>query len=200
MINVKQKLGQIVGMAFCAVSGSAYAASEGEAAGLPQLDISTWPNQLLWLVVTFAVGYLLVARVIAPRIGSVLDQRERTIYQDIQSAKEAESEAAAMQADYEASLEEARNKAAEAANKAMTEAKKAAEEAEAELSAKLAKKTKSAEAKLAKMRDEALASINDVATEVTQDTVKAVTGLKISKADATKSVNKLAKIVAGQEA
>jgi F-type H+-transporting ATPase subunit b len=82
----------------------------------------------------------------------------------------------------------------------MSEAKENAEAAEAELTAKLAKKTKTAETKLAKIRDEALASINDVASEVTQDAVLAVTGMKVTKAEATKSVSKLTKAGAGREA
>ena len=175
-------------------------AAGGETAGLPQLDITTWPNQLFWLVVTFGIGYIIMSRMITPRIGNVLEQRGRTIQDDLNRAKEAEAEAQTMKAEFEASLDDARTKAADAAQKAMSEAKAKAEESEAELSAKLAKKTKAAEAKLAKIRDEALANINEVASEVTQDAVKAVTGMTVTKAEATKSVAKLAKAGAGQEA
>ena len=175
-------------------------AAGGEATGLPQLDITTWPNQLFWLVVTFGIGYIIMSRMITPRIGNVLELRGRTIQDDLNRAKEAEAEAQTMKAEFEASLDDARTKAADAAQKAMSEAKAKAEESEAELSAKLAKKTKAAEAKLAKIRDEALANINEVASEVTQDAVKAVTGMTITKAEATKSVAKLAKAGAGQEA
>ena len=172
----------------------------GDAKGLPQLDISTWPNQLFWLVVTFGIGYVIMSRFITPRIGGVLEQRGKTIQNDLTRAKEAEAEAQEMKAEYEASLDEARAKGAEAASKAMSEAKESADTAETALTAKLAKKTKAAETKLAKIRDEALASINDVASEVTQDAVMVVTGMKVTKAEATKSVSKLAKAGAGQEA
>ena len=175
-------------------------AAGGEATGLPQLDITTWPNQLFWLVVTFGIGYIIMSRMITPRIGNVIEQRGRTIQDDLNRAKEAEAEAQTMKAEFEASLDDARAKAADAAQKAMSEAKAKADEAEAELSAKLAKKTKTAETKLAKIRDEALANINEVASEVTQDAVKAVTGMTVTKAEATKSVAKLAKRGAGQEA
>ena len=182
------------------LSGSLPVLAAGDAKGLPQLDITTWPNQLFWLIVTFGVGYVIMSRLITPRIGGVLEQRGKTIQNDLARAKEAEAEAQEMRSAYEASLDEARAKGAEAASKAMSEAKESAEAAEAELTAKLAKKTKTAETKLAKIRDEALASINDVASEVTQDAVLAVTGMKVTKAEATKSVSKLTKAGAGQEA
>ena len=175
------------------------AAGSSEAKGLPQLDISTWPNQLLWLAVTFLVGYLLMAKVITPRIGTVLNNRRQTIFDDLKRAKDAEAEAKQLKEDYESALETARTTAAEAASKAMAEARAKAEAAEAELTAKLAKKTKAAEIKLTKMRDEALANIHDVAKELTLDTVSSVTGMKVKKTDADKAIKKVIKL-SGQEA
>ena len=175
------------------------AAGSSEAKGLPQLDISTWPNQLLWLAVTFLVGYLLMAKVITPRIGTVLNTRRQTIFDDLKRAKDAEAEAKQLKEDYESALETARITAAEAASKAMAEAKAKAEAAEVELTAKLAKKTKAAEIKLTKMRDEALANIHDVAKELTLDTVSSVTGMKVKKTDADKTIKKVIKL-SGQEA
>ena len=175
------------------------AAGSSEAKGLPQLDISTWPNQLLWLAVTFLVGYLLMAKVITPRIGTVLNTRRQTIFDDLKRAKDAGAEAKQLKEDYESALETARITAAEAASKAMAEAKAKAEAAEVELTAKLAKKTKAAEIKLTKMRDEALANIHDVAKELTLDTVSSVTGMKVNKTDADKAIKKIIKL-SGQEA
>lgn len=178
----------------------AQAAGSGEATGLPQLDITTWPNQLLWLAVIFTIGYILMAKVITPRIGGVLETRRQTITDDLKRAKDADAEAKQMKQAYETALDEARGKAAEAASKAMAEAKAQADASEAELSTKLAKKTKAAEAKLAKMRDEAMANIDDVAKELTLDTVMTVTGMKVNKTDAGKALKKVATSLSGQEA
>ena len=189
----------LAAISFIMGSQLSIAAGDSEAKGLPQLDISTWPNQLLWLAVTFLVGYLLMAKVITPRIGTVLNTRRQTIFDDLKRAKDAEAEANQMKEDYESALETARITAAEAASKAMAEAKAKAEAAEVELTAKLAKKTKAAEIKLTKMRDEALANIHDVAKELTLDTVSSVTGMKVKKTDADKAIKKVIKL-SGQEA
>lgn len=181
-------------------SQMAQAAGSGEATGLPQLDISTWPNQLLWLAVTFTIGYVLMAKVITPRIGGVLETRRQTISDDLSRAKDADAEAKKMKQAYETALEEARAKAAESARQAMAEAKTQAEASEAELSAKLTKKTKAAETRLAKMRDEAMANIDEVAKDLALDTVLNVTGLKVNKTDAGKALKKAAKSLSGQEA
>ena len=178
----------------CVVLGAQLAnAAGGESKGLPQLDTSTWPNQLLWLAITFIVGYLLMAKVITPRIGAVLNTRRQIISDDLKRAKDADSEAKQMKQDYEDALEAARSTAAKAASKAMAEAKMQADAAEADLTAKLARKTKAAEAKLTKMRDEAMANMHDVAKELTLDTVSSITGIQVTRTDAVKVLKKMAK-------
>jgi len=175
------------------------AAANSESKGLPQLDVSTWPNQLLWLAATFTVGYLLMAKVITPRIGAVLNARRQTISDDLDRAKDADAEAKQMKEAYQSALETARITAAEVASKAMAEAKMQAEAAEADLTVKLAKKTKAAETKLSKVRDEAMANINDVAKELTLNAVSIVAGIKVKKTDADKALKKVAKL-SSQEA
>ena len=189
----------LTAISFIMGSQLSIAAGGSESKGLPQLDISTWPNQLLWLAATFLVGYLLMAKVITPRIGAVLNIRRQTLFDDLKRAKDAEAEAKQLKEDYESALETARITAAEAATKAMAEAKAKAEEAEVDLTAKLAKKTRAAEIKLSKMRDEALANIHDVVKELTLDTVSSVTGMKVKKTEADKAVKKVIKL-SGQEA
>ena len=51
------------GLSLLLVSGpTSVLAAGGEAKGLPQLDITTWPNQLFWLVVTFGIGYVIMSK------------------------------------------------------------------------------------------------------------------------------------------
>ncbi|EHI49265.1 F0F1-type ATP synthase, beta subunit [SAR116 cluster alpha proteobacterium HIMB100] len=191
----------VVAVASCISATQSFAAGAGESSGgLPQLDLTTWPNQLFWLAVTFSIGYILMAKLIAPRIGSVIESRKQTVTDDLSRAKQADSEAQQMKQSFEAALEDARTKAAEEASQAMVEAKAQAEAAEAELSAKLTKKAKAAETKLAKLRDEAMANIDDVAKELTQDAVLAVTGMKINKTDAGKALKAVSKTMTEQEA
>lgn len=171
-------------------------AASGESQGLPQLDFSTWPTQIFWLIVTFAIGYILMARMVVPNIGAVLEERRERISSDIEQAKAADADAKSMQSKYEAELAEARTKAADAAKQALDEAKAENEKAEAELSAKLAKKIKTAETKLAKAREEALAGIDEAAQETVADIASQVAGVKVTAAEAKKTVASVAKAMA----
>ena len=182
----------MIGLIASVLSQNAFAAGDASG-GLPQLDIATWPNQLFWLLITFTLLFLLMNYVVTPKISAVLEGRRDKISGDLEKAKEANANAKAMQDTYEKALANARADAGEKAQAATKAANEKAAKAEADLAKKLAKKLASAEQKLATMRDEAMANLNDVATEAAQDTVKKLIGVKATKAEVTKQIKAAAK-------
>ena len=166
--------------------------------GLPQLDIATWPSQLFWLVVLFGAGYLVMARVVTPRIGAVLEERRNTLDGDLEKARNASADAAKIRADYESDLENARSEAVKYAKQAATEAARKADDAEAKIAQKLSNKIAKAEAKLAKAKSDAMKNLNDVAAEAAVNTVAALTGIKTSSAQAGKATASAAAKLAKQ--
>ena len=81
---------------------------------MPQLDPSTYPSQLFWLLITFVLLYVVVVKVALPRIGTVLEARQDKIDDDLKKAAARKEEAEAVLAEYEASMASAKAKAMEA--------------------------------------------------------------------------------------
>ena len=181
------------------MSAQAFAAGASEP-GLPQLDIATWPSQLFWLVVLFGAGYVVMAKMVTPRIGAVLEERRQTLDGDLEKARNASADAGKTRAEYESDLEKARSDAAEFAKQAAMEATKKAEAADAKVARKLADKVASAEAALAKAKTEALANLNDIAAEAAMDAVAALAGIKTTSAQAGKTAASIATKLAKQGA
>ena len=94
--------------------------AKADGAGLPQLDISTWPSQLFWLVVLFTAGYIIMAKFVTPRIGAVLEERRAKLENDLVKARVASENAARIRAEYEADLDAARSAAARRARASRT--------------------------------------------------------------------------------
>ena len=46
---------------------------------MPQLEITTYPSQIFWLVVSFIILYLIMSRVIIPKISSLIKSRDSEI-------------------------------------------------------------------------------------------------------------------------
>src|SRR4051812_3513897 len=79
----------------------------------PQMDVSWFPNQLLWLAVSFLLMFILVSRFIVPVVSGVLDTRENAINDAIAEAERAKAEAEATRGSATSESNSARMKAAE---------------------------------------------------------------------------------------
>ena len=78
---------------------------------MPQFDLSTFPTQLVWLVIAFVLLYVLMARVALPRIGQVLEERQEKIDDNLDTAEKLRAETEADSESYEAALVQAREQA-----------------------------------------------------------------------------------------
>jgi F-type H+-transporting ATPase subunit b len=150
--------------------------------GLPQLDITTWPSQLFWLVVTFVIGYFLISLLVAPSISSVLENRSNKISDDLETAKRAQDNAKDVYNSYEENLREARSLAAIATAKALEESKAKTASRNTAINKKLSASAKKAETRLLEVREEALSSLEDLATETSQKIIAELTPIKVTKA------------------
>ena len=180
-------------------SAQAFAAGASEP-GLPQLDPATWPSQLFWLVVLFGAGYLLMAKVVTPRIGAVLEKRHKTLDGDLEKARNSSADAAKIREDYESNLAKARNEAAKFAMQAAAEASKKAADADAKVANKLANKVAKAEAKLAEGKNSAMGNLNEVAAEAAVEAVAILADIRTTREQAVKVSASIITKLAKQEA
>lgn len=82
-------------------TGVAHGAEHGASGVFPPFDQSTYASQVLWLAITFGLFYLLMQKVIVPRVGGILENRHGRIAQDLDEAARLKSEADAAVETYE---------------------------------------------------------------------------------------------------
>lgn len=145
-------------------------------AGMPQLDFSTFPNQIFWLVVTLIVIYMILSRIALPRISAVLAERAGTITNDLGAAEELKLKAQAAEAAYEKALTEARAEAnrivAEAKAEIQADLDVALQKADAEIAARAAETEKT----IAEIRASAGQSVAEVARDTAAEIVRTFGG------------------------
>ena len=149
-------------------------------AGMPQLDFSTFPNQIFWLIVTLVVIYFVLSRIALPRIGAVLAERSGTITNDIAAAEELKQKTVEAEAVYQQALEDARAQASAIVAEAKADIQS---ELDAELKKadkKIAAKAAESEKAIAEIRDGAVKSV----TQVAKDTAKELVAVFGGTADA----------------
>lgn len=142
-----------------------------EAAGLPQLDVSTFANQIFWLVVAIVVLYLILSRVALPRIGSVLAERAGTITNDLAAAETLKQQAREAETAYTKALEDARADAARVIEAARAEIQAELDLAIAKADAEITARSAEAEQRLAVIRDQAADAVAEVARDTAAEIV-----------------------------
>ncbi len=174
----------------------ALAATE-EASGtpgvFPPFDPASFASQLLWLTLTFGVFYMIMSRVIIPRLSGILEVRSDRITRDLDETQRLKAEADAALAAYEHELAEAKKNAhsiaMESTEKAKAESSAAREKVEAELAEKMAE----AEARIAEIKAKAMSEVGTIANDTTSVIVKDLIGGKLTNAEITKAVSSLVK-------
>src|SRR5262249_60331053 len=99
-------------------------------------------RQLVWFAITFGLHYLLLKRLIVPRVGSVIEARKERIRDDVAEAETVRGATAQALLRYEEALADARSEATGLLNAARDRLKAEIDEkranAEAETTAKIA--------------------------------------------------------------
>lgn len=157
-----------------------HSAEAASAPGMPQLDFSTWGNQIFWLVLALLAIYFILSRVALPRIGAVLAERQGTITNDIAAAEDLKAKAQDAEAAYDKALLDARAEAQRIVAEAKAEIQVDLNAAIAKADAEIAAKSAESEKAIAEIRASALENVKVVA----KDTAKEIVTALGSKADA----------------
>jgi len=159
-----------------------------EKAGLPQFDPAVFVPQIIWLAITFGIFYFLMSRLVLPRIGDVLEDREERIADDLDQAQQLSNDAANLQDTFEGALSEARAKAMQSISDARAEAQSQIDAKAAEVDAQLAAQAEEAEARIASEKAAALSELETVASGACKDIIQKLLGQSVDSTAIEKAV------------
>ena len=157
---------------------------------MPQLDqlSDVALSQLFWLALVLGFIYFVIARGMVPKIQATVDQRDQRIADDLAAAEQAKVEADATEGAYRQKMDESRAEAMKRTSAAKQEGALATEKRLAKADLAIQAKAGKAEAKIRESREAALANLEGVAAELTQDITSKVAGVTVSRDDAAKAV------------
>jgi F-type H+-transporting ATPase subunit b len=155
---------------------------------MPQLNPLDWGPQLIWLLITFGILYLLMVKVALPRIGSVLEARADRIKNDLAEADKLRRQTEEAIAAYEQALAEAKQKAHAIIEEGRAKLKAETAAERAKLDAELTKRGAEAEKRIEAAKISAMREVNAVAADVAADIVRQLIGIAPPKAEVEKAV------------
>ena len=156
---------------------------------MPQLEqIDTYLSQVVWLMLTFGVLYVVMMRSALPRISQILVTRQERIDGDLRRADEFKSEAVSVLSAYEAAAARARAAAQDVLRDGADRfAAEAAEKNEA-LTRLLAEEAAAGEARIEAARAQAMADVETIAIELAGLAAERLTGTAADRGAAEAAV------------
>lgn len=91
-------------------SSAAFAAETG---GMPQLDPKSWVPQIFWLIITFGFLYIIISKIVFPRLSESIEQRNDYISDLVDEAKKLSEQTEKLNKQYEDFIKSSNNKAQE---------------------------------------------------------------------------------------
>lgn len=154
----------------------------------PPFDTTTFPSQLFWLTVTFALLFVVLWKVAGPRINGTITNRRSTINKAIDAARKARGEAEAAEATYRTALAGARARAVAMADGNRHALGTEIAKAKADADAKAASAMAEADARISATRQAAMAQVHVAARDAAIAIVARLTGDTVSPEDAANAV------------
>ena len=170
------------------VTNSEIALAAESKAGLPQLDLNTYPSLIFWSIISLIIGYVLMAFIVTPRIKSILNLRETNIQNDLIKAKASNQEAEDVNKEISTNQIRIKSKSAALIKQALLETKVMLVNTETDISKKLNLKIINAEKNIIKSKENVIDEILTQTEDITEDVIQKLTSIKTKKADIRKTI------------
>ena len=144
--------------------------------GFPPFEAEHFPSQLVWLAISFILLYVLMSKIALPRIGAILEERNRLVSDDLAAAERLKEQSNAAHAAYEKALDDARNRAHTIASSTREQQAREAEALHKRLEAQFHDRFAAAEQSIAKSRAVAMGSVRTIAGETASAIVERLIG------------------------
>ena len=156
---------------------------------MPQFDLSTFPGQMLWLLIVFALQYLVIALLILPVFKRLFNKRKAYLEQQLQTAEDLSKKAEILRLDYEKKLEDVKGEHSVLLSRALETINSDSEIKLADLEKKFLKEIRKREDKFAKAQEEMGGKIDGAALELAVTLLDRLTPGKVNKKKLIKYMN-----------
>ena len=164
-----------------------------ESGGMPQLDPEFWISQIFWLTLTFGILYVVLSKLILPKISANLELRKSQIQENIEAAEKQREDSEAKLKEYDEvvlkSKLDAKNIFKDAREKALKDINSKKEILDEQISEEI----KKAEQEIEFLRKSAPEKINRIAIDTSSDLIKKLIGTEINSSSISAIVDDLSK-------
>jgi F-type H+-transporting ATPase subunit b len=164
-----------------------------ESAGMPQLNPEFWISQIFWLTLTFGILYIVLSKLILPKISANLELRRSQIQENIEAADKQREESETKLKEYEEIILKSKLNAKKIFKETREKALKDINLKKDSLDGQINEEIKKAEAEINALKKNAPEKINKIAIEASSEILKNLIGTEINNSSISAMVNDLSK-------
>ena len=164
-----------------------------ESGGMPQLNPEFWVSQIFWLTLTFGVLYVVLSKLILPKISNNLESRKSQILENIEAAEKQREDSEAKLEEYEEIISksklEAKNIFSQSREKVLKDISAKREVLDKQIDEEISK----AEQEINNLRESAPDKINMIAVETSSELIQKLIGAEVNNSSISAIVDDLSR-------
>ena len=164
-----------------------------ESGGMPQLNPEFWISQIFWLTLTFGILYIILSKLILPKISANLELRKSHIQENIESAEKQRVSSESKLKEYDDIVQRSKLKAKNIFKDAKEKVIKDINSKKEILEKQIDEEIKKAEQEIKILKKDAPEKINKIAIETSAELVKRLIGTEVNSSSISAIVNDLSK-------
>ena len=168
----------------------AFAAESG---GMPQLNPEFWVSQIFWLIITFGILYVVLSKLILPKISANLEIRKSQILDNIEAAEKQREASELKIAEYEKTVQGSKNEAKNYFKHAREKLLKDINLKKDALDKELNEEIQKVEVEIQELKDRAPEKINKIAVETSTGLLQQLMGVEVNNSSVSAIVDELSR-------
>jgi len=164
-----------------------------ESGGMPQLNPEFWISQIFWLTITFGILYIVLSKIILPKISANLEIRKSQILDNIEVAEQQRKKSELKIKEYENIVQDSKNEAKNYLNQAKEKVLKNINFKKKSLDKELSEEIQKAESEIKELKNKAPEKINKIAVETSADLLHQLIGAEVNSSSISAIVDDLSK-------
>ncbi len=169
--------------------GKALASDEG----MPQLNPEFWVSQIFWLTIIFGSLYILLSKLILPKISNNLEARKSQIAENIEAAEKQRNESDQKLKDYEKVINNAKIEAKNIFHQTREKILRDINNKKKILEKKIDDEVNKAEKEILDFKKKSPEKINKIAIETSADLIKQIIGADVNNSSISAIVEDISK-------
>ena len=162
-----------------------------ESGGMPQLNPEFWVSQIFWLTITFGILYVILSKIILPKISANLESRKSQISDNIEAAEKQREESEKKIREYEEIILKSKIQAKNILNEAKEKALKDINSKRDVLDQQISEEITKAEKEIDLLRTKAPLKINKIAIDASSEIIRKLIGTEINNSSISAIVDDL---------